>query len=128
MNTFIKKDFDFWQWGAFFAFDNETIEKERWWTPREKLINLWMWLIAMKSNYKEMMKDFDLHNKNEIERRKKEIWIDNIIIYELNNYEVFYSWDLEEVFCILKQYWIEEKKIIEVYEKEFKRLIESDLI
>ncbi len=74
MTTFIAKDFNFWEYKAFFCFWTEQFEagkKEHWIDDKEKLVNLWGWLIGLKSNYKEMWKAFSLHNKTEKERKKE---------------------------------------------------------
>jgi len=120
--AFTQKQFDFWKYKAFFCFGNEQFKKakeEYWIDDKEKLIDLWGWLIALKSNYKEMMKAFDLHNKTEKERRKKEQWAEKIITYELNNYECFYLWYIsDDAMEVLKNYWYKEKQIIKIFNKK----------
>jgi len=121
MSTFIKQDFDFWKYKAFFCFWDEQFEKakkENWINDKEKLVNLGAWLVSLKSNYKEMLKAFSLHNETEKERRIKEDGIENIIKYELANYESYYTWDITDAMEALKEYWVSESEVKKVFKEQ----------
>jgi hypothetical protein len=114
-----KKDFDFSKFWGFFAFSNEQFNEnksklEKW----DKYVSLFGGLLWKKSNYKEMLKAFDLHNEEDKKRRIKEEWLNKIILYELNNHECFYINDIDDnVFDLLKEYGATEEQIIKIYKE-----------
>ncbi len=68
-----EKDFDFSKYWAFFAFWDKQFEeaKEEWLTISDYVDVNMGWLIAKKSNYKEMLKAFKEHAENEKNKSKK---------------------------------------------------------
>lgn len=68
--TYEKKHFDFWKYGAFFAFWKEQFNH---WMDKnltvKDYIALPSWLIAKKINYKEMRVAFLKHEEDEKNRR-----------------------------------------------------------
>lgn len=121
METFEEKQFDFSEWGAFFAFGNKQLEEWRWSTDIKDLIDLWNWLIAKKSNYKEMLEAFDKHNKEQSELKVSTIWLEKIIKYELNNYECNYLWYIEDnVYEVLAEYWANKELVNSIFKRQWK--------
>jgi len=116
--TYKIKDFDFSKWKAFFAFEEKQLNEARerlWISKDEKLVSLGMWLIALKSNYKEMIEAMNKHYKEEAERRKKLQTKEEIIEYELRNYEAYYTWNISDTVEVVKEYWFTEQDVLKVY-------------
>lgn len=112
------KDFDFNARWAFFAFGQSQFdEKKQEWVVYVT-VPWFPWLIARKDNCLELIKAFDAHHKQESLNRLEADGIERIIAYELNNHECFYTWSIENVLFLCKEYWITEDEILKVYHKE----------
>jgi hypothetical protein len=116
MIQFEPKNFDFWEWGAFFAFSNKRFEEQK--QEGEKYISFDGGLLAKKSNYKEMFNALNQHDKSEKKRRASEMWLDAIIKYELNNHEVYYTWDIQDAWEVLEWYWATLDRVRDIFFRE----------
>lgn len=117
-DSFKREEFNFDKYGAFFAFDKDQLDEWRKDNKIEDLILLQGGLVWLKSNYKKMLIDLNNHTDSENKRRIKEVWIDNIIKYELSNYECYYTWDISNAVEVLKDsYWVDEKRVREIFNK-----------
>jgi len=116
-----QKDFDFSKYKAFFAFGREQLEE---WMEknniksRNDLISLSMWLVALKSNYKEMLEDMSEHYKQERLRRIKEVGKEWIIKYELANYESYYTGEIDDALEVLEEYWYTREDVLKVFNEQ----------
>jgi len=99
--------------GAFFAFSNEQLSK-----GQEKGVDyctLGAGLICPKANAKELMAALDTISKEYIQKRIELEGKDSIILYELNNYETFYTEDLEDAYNAVKEYGFSLEDVNQVY-------------
>lgn len=101
---YTEKQFDFSAYGAFFAIGKQQFIDALAWRNPEDFIDCWSWLFAPKETAQEMMDAFDAHNESERLRRLQEVWLKNIILYELNNYECYYTWEIDNALPILESY------------------------
>ena len=101
---FIQKQFDFTPYWAFFAFGQKQFEQWLAWRNPNDIVSCWNWLYAPEDLAKQMLEDFHAHNESERLRRLEEVWLKNIILYELNNHECYYSEDIEDALPILEWY------------------------
>ncbi len=109
--TFVKKEFEFKPYWAFFAFGKKQFEE--WLNGRDPkdFCDCWMWLVAPKEIAKQMLEDFDAHNESEKQRRIQEIWLKAIILYELDNHECWYTWDPDAAMETCLYYWATPEQV-----------------
>lgn len=90
--------------GLFFAFSNEQFHENK--TPLkegEKYVSIGCGGYLPKSNleaFKIGIKELDKWEKQEIKKSKE---LDNAIKFEINNYECFYTHDLDPVFNLFPE-------------------------
>lgn len=113
--TFVKKEFEFKPYWAFFAFGKKQFEE--WLNGRDPkdFCDCWMWLVAPKKVAKQMLQDFDAHNEAERLRRLEEVWLKNIILYELSNHECYYTGDIEDVLPLLEWYGATREQVQKLF-------------
>lgn len=97
-----KIEFDFSKYWAIFCFWKEQFEQKR--VEWVQYADCWYWLLAPKDVAKQMIQDFDHHNREEAKRRLEIMWIDAIIRYEYNNYECEYAFDIEPLQFLIETY------------------------
>lgn len=102
---FTEKQFDFTSYWAFFAIGQHQFDQALAWRDPDDIASCWNCLYAPKEVAEQMMKDFDAHIESERLRRLHEVGLKNIILYELNNYECYYTGDIEDALPILESYW-----------------------
>lgn len=107
-----KQDFKFSEYGWIFAFSKQQFDeaKQEW----VEYVNCWLWLLAPKDKAKEMIKEFDKHTKQEIQKALEIDWIDKIIKYEYNNHECDRSGDIEPLQFLVDDYWTTREHIKKV--------------
>lgn len=114
---YTEKRFDFSAYGAFYAFGEKQLEEELKGNNINDYYVTDYWLYYRKDNWKEMFDAFKKHGENERKRRVKEEGLENIIKYELNNHEAYYTWNLSDAIDALSYYWVDEKEVKKVYDK-----------
>jgi hypothetical protein len=103
--------------GLFWAFSNEQFVKNK--TPLkegEKYVSIGMGGFLPKSNFDELMKgwkEIEAWKKQEVQKNKAEK--EETILYELNNYECFYTGDIADAMPVLKDLGFTVKEVKEVY-------------
>jgi len=116
--TFVQKHFDFSAWWAFFAFSDEQLKEWLNWKPEEEYASAPWGMIVRKNNCKEMFEAFHKHCDDERNRRIKEVWLDAIIESELWNYEAWYTWEIDDAYEVLKEYWATRQQVLNVYREK----------
>ena len=115
-----EKDFDFSQYGAFFAFSdsqlNEGIKKHG--GKKDDYVSLSGGLCAKKTNAKGLWKKFAEFNKLERLERVKHDGLNSIIKYELSNYESYYTGDITEALNVLKEYGATQEQVQKIFDEE----------
>lgn len=101
---FTQKQFDFTPYWAFFAIGQQQFDKALAWRDPDDIVSCWNCLYAPAEFAEQMLKDFDAHIESERLRRLDEVGLKNIILYELNNYECYYTWEIEDALPILVSY------------------------
>jgi hypothetical protein len=103
--------------GIFFAFSNEQFEKGR---PKEltnkELINIGMGGFMPKANKEKYLNGLVEISKWEKEAIK-DVKAEEIILYELNNFEAFHSCDLTDTLSVLAPLGYTEDQVRKVYRK-----------
>lgn len=62
----------------------------------EDLTSLWCGLYCPKDTADLLVVAMIAHHKSERDRRLAEVWLKNIILYELNNYECHYTGEVKD--------------------------------
>lgn len=110
--------------GAFFAFGENQLQlaliKHNY--KKEELVNVGMGLIMPKVNVKtyiEKSKELQKWFNNEIKKLDK----NQIIRYELNNYECYYSGEIDEAMPILSEYGFTSEQVLKVLHNKKEKLL-----
>lgn len=106
--------------GLFYAFSEEQLKEGMKLNPSKKYTSIGMGGYLPSENVDKWNKGFNKilkQQKEEIKQAKKEQ--ENAILYELNNYEAFYSGDLEPVIELFKGIYT-KKDVQNVYWKHTK--------
>lgn len=101
---FTEKQFDFTPYWAFFAIGQKQFDEALAWRDPDDIVSCWNCLYAPAEFAQQMLEDFDAHIESERLRRLDEVGLKNIILYELNNYECYYTWEIEDALPILESY------------------------
>lgn len=103
--------------GAFYAFSNEQLAEQK--KEGVEYVRLVSGLICPKENADDFMKRFeeivDAGMKERLEKEGRE----NVIKYELSNYECYYVGSWEEALPVLESYGITEHEVAKVYYEEY---------
>ena len=112
----------FEKYGAFFAFSNAQIEesiennvKNGFPSSKKDYVQIYSGLIAPKVNAKEIVNGLSDITKKAIAERLNDHNRKAIILYELNNFECFYTWDISDAVNALKDHGITESEIQKVF-------------
>jgi len=103
--------------GLFWAFSNEQFEKNK--TPLQegdKYVSIGAGGFVPRSQvdtFIQGMKDIETWKKEEVKKNKAEQ--ERTILYELNNYECFYTGDIEPALEVLKPLGFTRKQVQTVY-------------
>ncbi len=112
--------------GVFFAFGQDQFneaKKKYPLSPNEKYISIGAGGYIRESNYQEWIEGLKLISKwakeenAKIRANKKEA--EKTILYELNNYEAFYTGEIEDAFEVLKLQGYTRQEVKEVYKKNY---------
>lgn len=115
-----KKDFSFKDHWAFFAFSNQQFEEQK--VDGVKYVSAWHGLFCPADKAKQILEAFKEHNEKEKQKQIEVDWIDNIIRYELGNYECYYTWDLSDVEWMVEEYGVTMDYIKNIYREELKNI------
>lgn len=101
---------DLW---IFFAFWDKQFEEQK----KDWVEYVWLfgWMCCPKDNVKEFTERHSKIIDEWIQEDIKENWLDKIIERELANFECYYTGDIQEAVERLEDYWIEYKKVLEVF-------------
>lgn len=108
-----RKEFNFDKWGAFFAFGDKQFNEQK--EEGVDYVSLGTGLVARKDNFKQMIKALTKFSQDERERELKIRGKKNIIVYELNNHEAFYTGDIEPAMEVLEGYGFTRQEVVDVY-------------
>jgi hypothetical protein len=107
--------------GLFWAFSNEQFHKNK--TPLkegEKYVSIGMGGFLPKNNLDELLQGWEAieaWKKAEVKKNKAEK--EKTILYELNNYESFYSGDITDALEVLKPLGFTRKEVLQVYKANY---------
>lgn len=105
---------------AFFAFSDSQVEEAR---ARlnivdgTQLVSLGAGLIAPRSNVPAIAKGLKLIQAEKKLMIKEKLDMVKVILYELNNYECFYTGDISEAVEVLSAYGVTHDEVLAVYKK-----------
>jgi hypothetical protein len=107
--------------GTIFAFSQKQFEEGR--KDNVKYVNLGQGMLTEKPFVEEVINGLDKIRKDSIEQDLKENGIKGVIQRELENYEVYYTNDLDPVTEALKDYpKITQQDIIKVYQRKWNEI------
>ena len=109
------KQFDFTAYWAFFAIGQKQFDQALAWRNPNDIVDCWNCLFAPKEVAQQMLDDFDAHNEAERLRRLEEDGLKKIILYELNNHECYYCWEIEDVLPLLEWYWATREQVRKLF-------------
>lgn len=108
------------KYGAFWAFSKSQFEE----SAKENInyVVFWGACYCDKNTVKQFVYEY-----NEIHRKAKELFLnennkEDIIKYELSNYECYYTGDISEAYEVLKSYNFTIDEVREVYRKELQNM------
>ena len=102
--------------GAFFAFSMDQFNKAK--VEGVKYVNGGMGLICPKEHIKAVREGVDKIHLEGIKQDLAENGKEGIIIRELNNYECYYTGDVEDCVDALKAYKIDQEEIEAVFNNQ----------
>ena len=103
--------------GAFFAFSNEQLAKEK--VEGVTYVNMGSGLICPKDNTKKLRKELDTIWTESIAQDLAENGKSGIILRELYNHEAFYVGEIDNTVRALEPYKFTEEEILAVYRKNY---------
>lgn len=115
----------FAQYQAFFAFSEEQLKEgmaKYGLTNREDLVSVAYGLIAPKANLLAITDGVHLIELERVESIKAQVKMRKVILYELNNYECFYSGDIENALPALLPLGVTREEVLEVFKHPNKKV------
>jgi hypothetical protein len=107
--------------GTFFAFSDKQFKEQ--YIEGIKYVSLGSGMITPKENANKVIETLHKIHKKAIKEDLKDNGIEGVIQRELENYEVYYTNDLDTVTEALKDYpEITQKDIIKVYQRKWNEL------
>ena len=104
------------KYGAFWAFSNQQFETAK--QDQIEYVKFWGNCFCNKETAKEFIAEYHLIFENQKKLFLHENSREDIIKYELANYECYYTGEIEEAFEVLQQYGISYNEVQKVYYKE----------
>ena len=101
--------------GAFYAFSNAQFDEQK--VPGITYLRGPGGLLIPKGNEKALLSEMQSAVDTGIAARLAEYPIDDIIAYELGNYECYYSGDIEDAVRALSIYNVTHDQVLAVYNK-----------
>ena len=111
------------KYGVFFAFSNEQFQKNK--TPLkegDKYLDLGSGTFIPKSNYEAFDKEIDEIDATINKKIKANKLEEKEILYELENHEAFYTYDISDVVDLFEDKYTEEriKMVFDKYKRKYK--------
>ena len=104
------------KYGAFWAFSNSQFSESK--KNNIEYVSFWGNCFCDKKTAKQFIEEYH----SIFEEQQKLFLLENkredIIKYELSNYECYYTGEIEEAFDVLKIYGISYEEVQEIYRKE----------
>jgi hypothetical protein len=113
-----KHDVLFTECGVFWAFSMEQFKEQ---APKGvKLVSIGMGGYLPKENYQKLVDGLAEIKKYKRDMRKQ-IKAEDAILYELNNYECFYTGDIEDAMPVLAELGYSYEQVRAVYRQHYER-------
>ena len=107
--------------GTFFAFSNEQFKEQM--KKGKKYVNMGGGMITEKGNEEKLVKGLNKNYKEGIKQDLKENGKEKIILRELQNYEAFYTGNIDDTVENLKDYpGITKEDIMKSYRKNYSKI------